>query len=241
MIVYLTCANNNIASTVLSLFKEGVATYGLPLKIRTDHGLENVYAARYMLQHRGTDRGSVLTGRSVHNVRVERLHRDVYAGVLSYYASLFTQMESEGILNVDDEQHLFVLHQVFLPRINRSLTKFVNQWNSHPVSSAQHQSPEQMFISGALDSTHGQSRVTYCPHVESSERLGTGFDDDSDDFTAFENIIHNDDYDVYVPEIESCEITEDSTANEQFLQDDGNHGINHYLSFLEVLQERVSQ
>lgn len=95
MIIYLTCANNNLASTVLSSFEEGVSEYGLPMKIRTDHGLENVYAARYMLQHRGTGRGSVLTGRSVHNVRVERLHRDVYSGVLCHYASLFSHMENQ--------------------------------------------------------------------------------------------------------------------------------------------------
>ena len=66
--IYLTCADNNLAFTVLSLFEGGVAKYGLPLKIRSDHGLENLYAARYMLQHRGTGRESVLTGRSVHCV-----------------------------------------------------------------------------------------------------------------------------------------------------------------------------
>ena len=93
MIIYLSCQNNNLAPTVFDLFLNGVSKYGLPKKIRTDHSLENVHAARYMLQQRGTDRGSVLTGRSVHNVRVERLHIDVYSGVLSHYASLFTFME----------------------------------------------------------------------------------------------------------------------------------------------------
>ena len=72
MIIYLSCQNNNLAFTVFDLFLNGVSKYGLPKKIRTDHGLENVYAARYMLQQRGTDRGSVLTGRSVHNVRAQR-------------------------------------------------------------------------------------------------------------------------------------------------------------------------
>ena len=103
LIIYLTCADNNLASTVLSLFEGGVAKYGLPLKIRSDHGLENLYAARSMLQHRGTGRGSVLTGRPVHIVRVERLYRDVCSGVLCHYASLFSRMGNEGILNADDE------------------------------------------------------------------------------------------------------------------------------------------
>lgn len=237
MIIYLTCANNNLASTVLSSFEEGVSEYGLPMKIRTDHGLENVYAARYMLQHRGTGRGSVLTGRSVHNVRVERLHRDAYSGVLCHYASLFSHMENQGILNADSEEHLFVLHQVFLPRINQSLNEFVNQCNSHPVSSAQNQSPEQMFISGALNSANGQSRGVYCPVVENSETTGTGFDDDYE-FPESENIIHDEDYAVFVPQIESCNIPDNSIPNDQFLEDDGNHGINHFLSFLDTLQTR---
>ena len=84
MIIYVSCQTNNLASTVFNLFLDGVSKYGLPKKIRTDHGLENVHVARYMLQQRGTDCGSVLTGRSVHNVRVERLHRDVHSGVLCH-------------------------------------------------------------------------------------------------------------------------------------------------------------
>ena len=126
MIIYLSCQNNNLASTVFELFLDGVSKHGLPKKIRTDHGLENVHAARYMLQQRGTDCGSVLTGRSVHNVRVERLHRDVYSGVLCHYALLFTFMEEEGLLNVCSEEHLLALQEVFIPRINRSLNEFVN-------------------------------------------------------------------------------------------------------------------
>lgn len=100
MIIYLSCQNNNLASTVFDLFLNGVSKYGLPKKIRTDHGLENVPPARYMLQERGTYCGSVLTGKSVHNVRVERLRRDVYSGVLCHFASLFTFMEEGGLLDV---------------------------------------------------------------------------------------------------------------------------------------------
>jgi hypothetical protein len=40
-------------------------------------------------------------------------------------------MKEEGLLNVDSEEHLLALQEVFISRINRSLDEFVNQWNSH--------------------------------------------------------------------------------------------------------------
>ena len=38
--VYLRCSGNNQASTVLELFKEAVAEYGLPSRVRSDIRVE---------------------------------------------------------------------------------------------------------------------------------------------------------------------------------------------------------
>ena len=53
---------------LLHLFLEAVNQFGLPSKVRSDFGTENVGVAEYMLNHqeRGPNRGSMLTGRSVH-------------------------------------------------------------------------------------------------------------------------------------------------------------------------------
>ena len=47
---------------------------------------------------------------------------------------LFDEMEKGGILDPLNELHLFCLHYIFLPRINKSLKEFVEQMNQRPVS-----------------------------------------------------------------------------------------------------------
>jgi hypothetical protein len=87
-IVYLSCQNNNRADTALCEFQGAVEKFGLPSRVRTDKGVENVDIARYMLSHpaRGEGRGSHITGKSMHNQRIERLWRDVfYACLFKYY------------------------------------------------------------------------------------------------------------------------------------------------------------
>ena len=127
VLVYAHLTDNNRAVTVLNLFINGVAEYGLPSRVRSDHGLENVGVAQYMLENRGLDRGSMITGSSVHSCRVERAHRDIYAGVLCQFANIFHGMEDMGLLDPLSEVHLFALHFVYIPRVNKALQHFTAQ------------------------------------------------------------------------------------------------------------------
>ncbi|XP_034027541.1 uncharacterized protein LOC117511752 [Thalassophryne amazonica] len=145
LIVYLHAATNNCASTVLNNFMQAVQTYGVPSRVRSDKGGENVEVARYMVSHRGVNRNSHITGRSTHNQSIERLWRDVFGGVLDLFYSCFFNMESQGLLNPDDEIHIYALHWSFLPHIQSHLEFFKNGWNHHSLQTERNQSPLQLW------------------------------------------------------------------------------------------------
>lgn len=127
-------------------------------RARCDYGMENVLVAQFMLERRGLDRGSIITGSSVRNCRVERAHRDVYAGVLCFYAKLFDKMDKTDILDPFNELHLCCLHYIYFPRINKSLEEFVNQMNHRPVST------EHNVSSSAVDEWHAAKQILNTLH-----------------------------------------------------------------------------
>lgn len=61
-IVGLRASTNNKASTVLAVFLEATASYGVPSRLRGDRGGENVALSVYMILKRGPNRASFMWG-----------------------------------------------------------------------------------------------------------------------------------------------------------------------------------
>lgn len=132
------------------LFIKAAQKYHLPSRVRCDQGLENLAVARHMIEKRGSERRSMLVGSSTHNQRVERMWRDMHKCATILYYRLFYFMEQQGLLDPLNEHHLWALHFVFLPRINKTLGEFVRSWNHHPLRTTSHKSPNQLFTAGAI-------------------------------------------------------------------------------------------
>lgn len=109
LITYINCSTDSKALKVLTYFVRATCLYGLPSRVRSDHGGENTLVALLMNLLQGQGQARHITGRSVHNQRIERLWRDVFQQVVHYFYRLFYSFEDEQILNPEDNTQKMAL------------------------------------------------------------------------------------------------------------------------------------
>ena len=120
---------------------------------------------------------------------------------------------------------LFALHLVYLPLINGALNSFVEQWNSHPVTSASNYTPTQLWLSGILII----QLSTTCSQSQDFQNLGV----DEDGPMPQDDSIHN----VEVAEIPYMLSNEQEQAVYEIRQkySTDTNGITSYLQVLQYL------
>ena len=159
LVVFLKCSTNNTAATVFDSFITATQSYGVPKRLQTDLGGENVDAWQYMVDYHGGDEKCVITGSSIHE-RIERLWRDIRNSVITPFRQEFLSLEQEEILDVENDVDLFCLHEVFIDHISHSLIGFVNSWNNHPLTTEHNHTPLQLFhIRYNLDSDSSDDNI----------------------------------------------------------------------------------
>ena len=121
---------------------------------------------------------AVVTGPTIHNQRIERLWRDFRRIVIQLYQRLFPHMEDSGMLDINNQVHLFCLHYIFKARVNDALKQFVQARNSRPISGECNRSPNQLVITGLLGNFHtlepdtDQVARQYAHDVDDEEEYG---------------------------------------------------------------------
>lgn len=74
-----------------------------------------------MLQSHGAESRCMITGESTHNQRVDKLWRDVYEGVLSYYYDLFYYLEDQDHLEIMSNTHILAHYYCLCPKSMKGL------------------------------------------------------------------------------------------------------------------------
>lgn len=103
--------------------------------------------------YRGCDDNLCSVESSIHNTRIERLWVDTTIGPAQKWKNLFLDLHINYGLDPNEDDHLGLLHYLYLDAINRDLTAWAEAWNSHElrVYRVGGDSPRSMWYFGMIE------------------------------------------------------------------------------------------
>jgi hypothetical protein len=134
----------------------------------------------------------------VHNIRIERLWRDVTRGFGLKWKNFFFDLEVEGGLQPDVDAHIWLLHYLFLQSVNDDAAEWAEVWNSHNmrIQGERERSPRDMFFFGQLengwrDMERGQNMLDDNTVMEDLQGYGIDWDELEDRDILQHHNMHN--------------------------------------------------
>ncbi|KAJ6605747.1 hypothetical protein B0H10DRAFT_1820507 [Mycena sp. CBHHK59/15] len=105
-----------------------------------------------MEERYGQDHGAYIWGRSVHNIRIERLWCDVTRGFGRKWSNFLLTLEFGCGLRPDLDARIWLVHHLFLPAINQDVQDWAHAWNTHKIrlDHERTRSPRDMFFFGMI-------------------------------------------------------------------------------------------
>ncbi|PBK63772.1 hypothetical protein ARMSODRAFT_893809 [Armillaria solidipes] len=104
-----------------------------------------------MENYRGVIRTSYIWGRSVHNTWVERMWVDTSIGFSNKWKAFFLSLEHDHVLNHHLNQHIWLIHHLFLAHIDQDAQTWAEHWNNHKIAlQCRRATPLQMWMEGQL-------------------------------------------------------------------------------------------
>lgn len=131
----------------------------------------------------------------MHNIRIERLWRDLTLGFGGKWKSFFQDLEQHDHLDHNLDAHIWLLHYLFLGAINTDALIWAGSWNEHVLSirGERQRSPKDMFVFGMMQngirgfgSEEGEEDV-----IEDIDGYGVDWEDYEDDSVLAHHHAHN--------------------------------------------------
>ena len=128
---------------------------------------------------------------------------------------------------------MYILHLVFLPRINKVISTFVDGWNRHPLCTEGYKSPEYLWSNGMIDlrNRHLVQVAEVAEEVVDQAKMEWfGFDPEAP--TPNDSIEQVDLEDIPLP-FSNEELLQLRAID--FLADSNNYGIDIYVNTLQLV------